>query len=128
MKKGDKKMNVLLIVGICVILGVIGQMFMKVGMNQLGKITAREIFSTKLFSVLSNKFVFTGVVFYGVASILWLSVLSMEEVSYIYPLIGSGYILVAILSWVFLKENVTLMRFVGIILISMGAYMIIAKW
>lgn len=128
MEKGDKKMTVLLIVGICVILGVIGQMLMKVGMNQVGKITAKEIFSTKLFSVVTNQFVFTGVIFYGIASILWLSALSMEEVSYIYPLIGTGYILVAILSWLFLKENLTAMRFVGVVLISVGAYLVVAKW
>lgn len=128
MKKGDKKMTVLLVVGICVILGVIGQMLMKVGMSQVGKITAKEIFSTRLFSVITNQFVFAGIVFYGVASVLWLSALSMEEVSYIYPLIGTGYILVAILSWLFLKENLTVMRFVGVVLISIGAYLVVAKW
>ena len=64
---------------------------------------------------------------YGLSALLWLVALSMEEVSYIYPLIGTGYILTAILAWAFLGESFTVMKILGIIMISLGAYMVVIK-
>jgi drug/metabolite transporter (DMT)-like permease len=126
--KVEKKMNVLLIVGICVILGVFGQILMKRGMTTIGVVGIRDLFSLKLFSIITNPHVFVGIVLYGIASVLWLAALSMEEVSYIYPLIGTGYILTAILAWVFFGENLTAMKVIGIILISIGAYLVVVRW
>jgi len=122
-----KRMNVLIIVGICVILGVFGQLAMKKGLNHIGVVPVKELFSEKIFSIIFQKYVFVGIILYGIASILWLAALSMEEVSYIYPLIGTGYILTAILAWVFFGEKLTAMKLLGIVLISLGAYLVVIK-
>ncbi len=127
MTAGGKRMNVFIIVGICIILGVFGQLSMKKGLNHIGVVPVKELFSEKLFSVVFQKYVFIGITLYGMASVLWLAALSMEEVSYIYPLIGIGYVLTAILAWVFFGEKVTALRFLGIVLIATGAYLVIIK-
>ena len=127
MKKGGKKMNVLLIVGICVILGVIGQLFMKKGMNQVGRITIKDILSPKVLSVVFQKYVFIGISFYVIGNMFWLVALSMADLSYVYPLVGTGYLITAILAWLFFGEALTFMRILGIILISLGAYFVVIK-
>jgi len=120
-------MSVLLLVLICVIFGVIGQLIMKKGTNMIGVITIRDIFSMKLFSVVFQKYIFIGIVLYVLSSMIWLVALSQAEVSFIYPLIGIGYILTAILAWLFLGEKLTLFRFFGILLICGGVYLIVLK-
>ena len=120
-------MNVLIIVGICVILGVFGQLFMKKGMNEVGVITFKDIFSSRFFSIVFQKYVFIGISFYMIGNVLWLVALSMAEVSYIYPLVGTGYLLTAILAWILFGEALTIMRILGIILITFGAYFIVIK-
>ncbi|MBL7169607.1 MAG: EamA family transporter [Candidatus Aenigmarchaeota archaeon] len=122
MEVGGKKMNVLIIVGLCVICGVLGQLFQKKGMNEIGQVSIKELFSPKILNIVFQKYVFIGISFYGLASILWLAALSKGELSKIYPLIGTGYVFTAILAWLFLGEKLTVMRIAGIFLISIGAY------
>ncbi|MEM5793319.1 MAG: EamA family transporter [Candidatus Aenigmatarchaeota archaeon] len=120
-------MNVLIIVGICVVLGILGQLSMKKGMNEVGQIGIKDIFSKKLFSIVFQKYVFIGICFYVLGNMFWLIALSMAELSYVYPLIGTGYLITAILSWLFFGESMTFMKILGIILISLGAYLIVIK-
>jgi len=124
---GGKKMNVLLIVAMCVVMGVLAQLLLKKGMNTVGLVSIKDLLTEKVFSIVFDKFVLVGLALYGLSALLWLVALSMEEVSYIYPLVGTGYILTAILAWVFLGENLTVMRLLGIALISLGACVVIMK-
>ncbi len=122
-----KKMSVLLLVLISIILGVFGQLSMKKGMNTVGPIGLKNIFSTEIFSIVFQKFVFLGFVLYIFSSMLWLIALSQEELSFIYPLISIGYILTAILSKFLFNESLTVFRFFGILLICGGVYLIVLK-
>jgi len=119
-------MFALSLVMVCVILGAFGQIAMKHGMNDVGKEGISKLTSIKgLFNIFTNKFVFTGCLFYVFGLILWLFALSMLEVSFIYPLISIGYVLTAVLAFVFLKEQVTTLRWAGIALIVIGSIMVI---
>ncbi|MBD3156000.1 MAG: EamA family transporter [Candidatus Aenigmarchaeota archaeon] len=127
-EKGVNKMNVLAIVGIVVVMGVSAQIFMKRGMNEVGEVSLKEMISPKIFNVFLNKFVFVGVALYGLSSVLYLVAISMEDVSFVYPLIGSAYILTTVFAWIFFREKVTTMKIIGILLISVGAYFVVMKW
>jgi len=122
-----KKMSVLLLVLISIILGVLGQLSMKKGMNTVGPIGLKNIFSIEIFSIVFQKFVFLGFVLYIFSSMLWLVALSQEELSFIYPLISIGYIITAILGKFLFNESLTVFRFFGIILICSGVYLIVLK-
>lgn len=122
-----EKMNVLFIVGICVILGVFGQLLIKKGMNYIGQTSINELLTKKLFTILFNRYVFTGLILYSVASLLWFVVLSKADLSFAYPLLSLGYILLAILSWYFLGETLTIYRISGIILVTIGVFLILLK-
>ena len=124
---GDKKMSILLLVSICVIIGVIAQLAMKKGMNIVGTTNLKDILSVKVFSIVFQKYVFIGIVLYVLASLIWLVILSQAELSFVYPLISVGYVITAILSWFLFKENLTLVRFFGILMICGGVYLIVLK-
>jgi drug/metabolite transporter (DMT)-like permease len=63
-------------------------------------------------------------VFFVIATALWVRALSGLPVSYAVPLLGAGYILVAILSRLLLKEAITRTRWAAIIVIAIGVVII----
>jgi multidrug transporter EmrE-like cation transporter len=70
--------------------------------------------------LITNSYLLGGVFLYGISLVAWLVVLSKAEVSLAYPFQSLGYILIAIMSFYFLGENVTLLRSFGIMLICLG--------
>ncbi len=121
------KMNVLLLVLICVGMGVVGQLGMKKGMNTIGNIGLKDILSSRIFQIIFQKYVFIGMAFYVFGSLLWLVILSQAELSFVYPMISIGYVITAILGKLLFNENVTFFRFLGILLIIGGVYLIVLK-
>ena len=108
-----------------VILGVIGQLSLKQGMINVGKIPSRasEIFSFYLKAA-ANPYIWLGFISYGISFLIWLGILSKIELSYARPIVASGYILVAMFSWWLWGENLTIQRWVGIILIFLGVILV----
>ncbi|MCX8178878.1 MAG: EamA family transporter [Candidatus Aenigmarchaeota archaeon] len=126
MKKGGK-MIVLVWIGLCVMLAVIGQLFMKLGTKEVGGITIKKLASTEIFSLLFNRYIFLGMIAYFSGWLLWLVVLSQAELSYAYPFFALSYAIIAIISWLFLKETMTLVKASGILLIMVGAILLNLK-
>lgn len=120
-------MSVLMLILISVILGVLGQISLKQGLNVIGKIELKDLLTSKIFSLMRERFVLLGIVLYISATVVWLVVLSQEELSFAYPLVAIGYILVAILGKVFFNENLTFFRIFGILLVILGVYFIVLK-
>lgn len=125
--KKVKNMDVLILIITCVIFGVFGQLSMKKGMNYIGNVDLKDLFSLKLIPIVLQKYVLIGIILYLFPSIIWLAVLSKAEVSFAYPMIGLGYVFTSILAWFLFGEKLTLIRFLGIILICSGVYLIAIK-
>jgi len=123
-----QKMTVIILIFASILLGVIGQLSMKKGMVNVGEISVTELFGKKLFSVVFEKFVFMGIALYLISAAFWLVILSQEELSFAYPLIGIGYIATAILAKILFHESLTMFKIFGIILIVAGAFFIISRW
>ncbi len=124
--ENKKKMSfALVLVMICVILAAVGQVSMKKGITQVGELSVSDLFSSKLFTIGTNFYIFIGLIGYIISLGLWLVALSKLDISFMYPLVSIGYILTALFAFVFLKENVTLLRWVGIFLITTGCFLII---
>jgi len=120
-------MHVLAIVGMCIVLGIIGQLLIKKGMNVVGEVFLKDLLTPKIFTMIFQKYVFIGVFLYAVSSLLWMVAVSRGELSYLYPLIGAGYIFTAVLAWLLFKEHLTWIRFFGIMLISSGVFLVVFK-
>lgn len=104
-------------------LAVIGQLLMKHGMRIFGTFPFVEL-PYKIIPMVLNPFVFIGLAAFGISSLFWLAVLSRLDLSFVYPLVSIGYIVVALFSWIFFKENITMMRWIGILTICLGVFFI----
>ena len=116
--------NLLLILA-CVTLGVCGQLLLKHGMSsdpdkvdEMGEVIPR------LLAAATNPVVLAGFFIYGVSAALWLIVLTRADLSYAYPLLSMGYVVVVILSRVLFHEAVTPLRFLGTLVICLGVFLI----
>ena len=126
-KKKGVAMFALSLVMVSIVLAAFGQIAMKSGMSQIEEIKDfRELFNLNtFFDIFTNFYVLSGLLLYVVSLILWLGALSTLDVSYMYPLISLGYVITAILAFIFLKEDITLFRWVGIALVVIGCFMIV---
>jgi drug/metabolite transporter (DMT)-like permease len=70
--------------------------------------------------VLGSPLIIFGLLLYGISAIIWLLVLSRVDLSLAYPMLAIGYIFVLLVSLFFLGEKVTLMRWLGTVLIVGG--------
>jgi multidrug transporter EmrE-like cation transporter len=64
--------------------------------------------------------VLAGLVCYGVSVVLWIWVLSRAEVSFAYPFLGLGFVLVALVGWAFLGETLSVQKLAATGLIVIG--------
>ncbi len=119
-------MFALTLVLICIFAGAIGQVFFKYGVGSIHKINGIEDllkFKT-IFEIITNKYIILGVFLYGSSFFLWMAALSTLDVSFMYPLLSLGYVITAILAFIFLGENISIIRWAGIILIVIGCFLV----
>jgi len=109
------------LLGINIILGVAGQFLIKFGVNQVGGLEELGLVKFLTTSFLSP-FIFSGLALYGFSAVLWVILLSKLDLSVAYPSLSIGYVLVLLISALFLGEQVSAIRFVGILLIMAGIF------
>ena len=112
-----------LIMATSILLAVTGQLLMKKGMLAFGTFPVSQLVS-RVIPMFLNPWVFFGFACFGLSSIFWLVVLSRMELSLVYPMVSVAYVLVAIFSWYFFKENLSLMRWAGVAVIIAGVVLI----
>lgn len=120
--------RVLILILISVMLSATGQLSMKSGVNSLENFGVSDIIvPAAMFKVISTPMIALGVFLYGIASVFWLATLSRAELSYAYPMIAISYVVTSVIAWLLFKENLTLIRFLGISMIIGGVYVISLK-
>jgi len=120
-------MFALSLVAVCIVFGAVGQILMKTGVSQIGQIgnLGKLINPSTVFSIFTNVYVIGGLLLYAMAFFLWLGALSTLDVSLMYPLLSLSYVVTAILGLIFLKEDITLLRWVGVMVVVAGCFMIL---
>jgi len=113
----------LLMILISVFLGVCGQLCFKYAMLRVGSVDFSHL-TTGLLAMASSPFVWLGLCCYGLSTIIWLMILSRVHLSFAYPLLSTGYILIVVLSYLIFKEPVTWFRFGGVLVIVAGVWMV----
>jgi len=108
-----------------ILLGVIAQLFLKLGMD---KIKLESIMKEGVVSLFNKLFlnlpVILGFFSYGLSLFLWVIVLSELDLSYAYPLASLSYVIVAFCSKVFFKEHVSKRRWISITVITLGVVLV----
>ena len=118
-------MDVIILILICVVIGGFAQVYMKLGVTKLGGVELKDLISKRLVSIIFDKYVFTGIILYTITTFLWFVILSKADLSFAYPLAALGYIVTALLAKLYFHEDITLIRWFGILLIIGGAYLVI---
>lgn len=104
----------------------IGQISLKQGVNKIGSVGTLNLQALVPFIVkaLSNPLIIVGFLLYGLASFLWLLVLSRENLSFVYPFASLTFVFVMVLSALFLKEEIRLLHWIGSFIIITGLVII----
>jgi len=115
-------MFALILVTVCIVGNSIGQILMKLGMGQFNSIRniSELVNFASLLKIFTNPYIILGLLCYVVSAILWLGAMSTLNISFMYPLLSLAYVLTAVAAWLFLRESVTLMHWIGIILVISG--------
>jgi len=109
---------------LAVIISAVGNLLLKYGISRIGNITlsAENLFA-ELFKIFTSPFIIIGLSGYVFGFLIWVKVLSTTEVSRAYPaLVSSTVILVLLGSTLFLKEQLSVIKIAGVILIIFGIY------
>ena len=107
--------KIILLVLFCGLLGAFGQIMFKLASDNL-------VFTFK--GLLTNYKLILGLGFYGISAILFVLALRFGEVSTLYPLIATSYIWVLLIAGIFLKEDVGILKVLGIFSIILGVILI----
>lgn len=115
-----------LIILLSVLSSSIAQIFLKKGMMNCECSFALE--TSNIIPLLSalvlNPFLIAGVTLHVFALFTWLYVLKHVEVSYAYPFISMGFVIVLLISYFLFNENVNAVRIAGVALIVAGIIMV----
>jgi len=120
----DTKLTALAFISTSMILGAVGQLFIKKGLNYLGGLDFSSGILATYLKIFLSPFVITGIGIYFVGVFFWLYGLSKVELSFAFPFVSVSYVLVFLLSWFFLGESIPLLRWIGLATICCGVFLV----
>lgn len=104
--KTHSKRTLLMILLLSTFLGSLGQLAFKVGL------------------MTSAWYIFAGLMAYAISTVIFLYVLSRTHLSWTYGIGGLSYVFASILAFFVLGEQITPVRWVGIIVIAVGTALV----
>lgn len=116
----------LLLVLASVVCGVIGQVALKSGMAQVGRIGGAQasFLLDTAWRVLTTPLVLFGLACYGLGALAWLVVLSRLDLSVAYPFLALNFVLITLASRLVLGETVPPLRWLGVLVICCGVIIV----
>ena len=78
-------------------------------------------------NLIFNPNILWGVVLFAVSFITWMIALSKIELSLAYPTVSITYVIIALASWYFFNENISVYRWLGIGIIMLGIIVMYQK-
>lgn len=112
---------------ISVLLNVLGQLSLKLGTGHLGVIHFTPQPIAEIFRIFTNLQILSGLALYACSTVFWIAALSKSDLSYAYPFLSLGYILVILFSYLVLHENLSILRLTGMGFIMLGLIFIAFK-
>jgi drug/metabolite transporter (DMT)-like permease len=108
--------------GIAVIFNSIGQIMQKIGSGRVKK--EHLHLGIKSVFVFFNPYILGALAMLFFATVFYLLALSKLPLSIAYPMLSSGYVIVILLSKIFLNEKVNFKRWLGVFIIIVGIFII----
>ena len=122
--RNNRMINAIIILS--VLFSSVAQIALKRGMTQCDCSFTPQLSNVMplLSSLVLNPFVISGVFLHVLALVTWLYVLKHVDVSYAYPFISMGFVIVLVLSYFIFNEAINLYRLAGVALIIFGIILI----
>jgi multidrug transporter EmrE-like cation transporter len=105
------------VLGIAILFSTTGELFLKAGVNRLGQFALAP---GPMLRAVTNPVVIVGFMLFGIGALFWLWVISRAPLSWAYPMLAIGYLLVVLESRIFLGEPVPPQRWLGALIIALG--------
>jgi len=108
-----------------VLLNAVAQLALKASVSETGIINLdMQTLFTTAGSLVSNLWLWLGLLCYAVSVVVWLLALSRVDVSVAYPMLSVGYVVNAIAAWQMFGEPLNIGKVVGIGIIIVGVYVL----
>lgn len=105
---------------------VTANILLKTGVVKTGGISAETTnIIANILKVAISPYIITGLVLYGFSFLIWLRVLTFNDLSRSYPIFATIVFLMTTLgSVIFLKENITFIRVIGTAVMLTGIFIV----
>lgn len=114
----------LLAAALSILLGALGQLFLKLGATRLAMTSPGAGAGDVLRDAVTNWQLLLGIAFYGSSAVVWIYVLSVLSLSVAYPMVGLSFVIVMLLSALVLGEAIVASQVAGCALILLGIYLV----
>ena len=111
-------MKDLVFIVISVLIGAVGQIAFKYGAMQMVAQPGNTLLEKIKWPIV------LGLFLYGISTIIWIMALKKVELSYAYPMISLGYIVVFIASYFLFNESIGWLRIGGMLFIMTGIVLV----
>ena len=91
----------------------------------LFKLAAMEMKNIDISSVLQPKLI-VALFVYGIATVLWIATLRETPLHIAYPFVGLAFLIVPVLSWFWMNEQITLNTILGGVIILIGVWIAVS--
>jgi drug/metabolite transporter (DMT)-like permease len=103
-----------------------GQLFLKLGANQLGKVTSQNIISHVL-NIILTPYLLIGLACYGVGAIAYILLLTRVNLSVVGPAAALIYLFSVLIGYFVFQEAIPVTRAIGLGLIMCGVILVVYK-
>ncbi len=108
-----------------VLLNAFAQLLLKKGMLGIGYFEIQfQNFFPIIKKVAANLYILSGLGSYVISVAIWLLVLARVEVSYAYPFLSVGYVVVTLMGYFIFQESLSPMRVTAIAVILVGVILL----
>ena len=112
----------LIIILTSILMSSAAHVVLKKGMTSLGQNYESQTHTliNTIWITATNVWVITGMALHVGALIVWLWALSRVDITFAYPFLALGYVLVSLMAWFWLGETISQTRVTGMIIIIIG--------
>lgn len=107
-------------------IGSFGGILMKVGADHIGtvEVSSFQQLLGVLFRLFTDFTLLGGMSLYFLSAVIWAYLLTKLDISFVQPILALTYVVTPILAIVLLNEHVPTMRWVGIVIIIVGVFVV----
>ena len=104
---------------------VASQILLKKGMQMVGQFPQVFPEMVRFFlKAFSNPYVLGALAAVFIGGLAWIATVSKSDISRSYPVLALSYVLVVLLTVLIFKENVSAIRWAGIVIICVGVFLV----